>query len=170
MNTMMQQVWYRGPSRKTLHEAYAKNGQIDEQAPIQSMSNLIIQAPVDDVWQLIVHVSAWPTITSAIRDVQLESTVTVDAYFMFRLFNFPIRTHIAVVTPQRELTWTGRSLWFNAIDRLRVEPTPNGDTCLSIAESFTGVLAVPLMSRTRLQAQHEQLLRAFKQAAEHSSA
>lgn len=169
MNTMLKQVGYRGPSREILHEAYAKNGRIDEQAPIQSTSSLIIHASVDDVWRLVANVPAWPTITPAIRDVRLRSTVTVDAHFTFRLYNFPIRAHIAVVTPRRELTWTGRSLWFNAIDRLVVELTPNGDTRLSISESFTGLLAVPLMSRARLQAQHEQLLHAFKKAAERKS-
>jgi hypothetical protein len=92
--------------------------------------------------------------------------IEVDAYFTFRLYNFPIRAQFALVQPSRELTWTGVSLWFTSIDQHVVEPLPAGGTRLYIAESFAGVLAVPLMSRARLKAQHEQWLRAFKQAAE----
>jgi len=47
-----------------------------------------------------------------------------------------------------------------------VEPLPEGSTRLTIAESFAGLFAVPLMSRARLKAQHEQWLRTFKQAVE----
>ena len=127
---------------------------------------MVIDAPIDHVWALLINLPAWPAITSSIRDVRLETVIEVDAYFTFRLYSFPIRAQFAVVQPSRELTWTGVSLWFRSIDQHVVEPLPTGSTRLCIAESFAGVLAVPLMSRARLRAQHEQWLRAFKQAAE----
>lgn len=166
MNHWWSQLWYRGPSRQVLHEEYAKRSRIDEHAPIRSSSAVEIDAPVDQVWALLTNPPAWPTITPAIRDVQLESALAVDSYFRFRLYTFPIRAQVAVLQPKRELTWTGVALWFTAIEQHGVEPLPQGGTRLSIAESFAGVLAVPLMSRSRLKRQHEQWLRAFKQAAE----
>lgn len=163
---MLRQMFYRGPSRQILHEGYAKRGRIDEQAPITTSSAVVIDASVDDIWNQLLNLPAWSAITPSIRDVQLDSAIEVDAYFMFRLHNIPIRARFAVVQPNFELTWTGVSLWFTSIDQHRVEPLPTGGTRLSIAESFAGVLAVPLMSRTRLKAQHEAWLRAFKQAME----
>ena len=72
----------------------------------------------------------------------------------------------AVIDPGRQLTWTGESLWFTAIDRHTVEPVADDATRVSIAESFSGLFAVPLMSPKRLKAQHEEWLRSFKQAVE----
>jgi len=163
---MLQQMLYRGPSRQMLHEGYAKHGRIDDQAPITTSSDVVIDAPLDRVWAQLINLPAWPTITPSIRDVRLETVIEVDAYFTFRLYHVPIWAQLAVVQPSRELTWTGVSLWFRSIDQHVVEPLPAGGTRLWIAESFAGLLAVPLMSRARLKMQHEQWLRAFKQAAE----
>ncbi|NJM09007.1 hypothetical protein HC891_26610 [Candidatus Gracilibacteria bacterium] len=80
-----------------------------------------------------------------------------------------LRARFAVVQVNRELTWTGVSLWFTAIDRIVLGARSENQTCLSIAESFAGLLAVPLISRRRLQAQHEQWLQAFKRAAERAT-
>jgi len=109
---MLRRIFYRGPSRQVLHEEYAKKGRIDELAPIISSSDIVINAPVDRVWALLVDLPAWPAIMPFVRDVRLESGIPVDAWFSFRLFGFPIRAQVAVVQPNRELTWTGRSLWF----------------------------------------------------------
>ena len=163
---MFSQMLYRGPSREVLHTRYAKSGRIDESAPITSSSHVLIAAPVDQVWALVSNLTAWPTITPSIRDVRLESSLEVDAFVRFRLNNFPIRARLAVVQPQRELTWTGVSLWYTAIDRIVLDARSGDQTHLTIAESFAGLFAIPLMSRTRLQSQHEQWLQAFKRAAE----
>ncbi|MBX3015400.1 MAG: SRPBCC family protein [Caldilineaceae bacterium] len=163
---MLKAIFYRGPSRTALHTTYAKAGRIDEQAPITSASAIVVAASVDQVWALVSNLPAWPTITPAFRHVRLETELVVDAYLRFTLNHFPIRARFAVVAPNRELTWTGSSLWFKAIDRIVLEALSARQTRLSIAESFAGLFAVPLMSRAQLQAQHEQWLQAFQRAAE----
>jgi hypothetical protein len=163
---MMRQILYSGPSLERLHEKYAKKGQIDEKAPIKTFSNVYIDAPVERVWELLVNLPSWPTIDPAFRDVRLESDVTVDARFHFVLNNFPIHAKFAIVNPNRELTWTGVSLWFKAVDRHVLEPTPDGGTRHYLAESFAGVLASLFISSDQLKKQHQKWLLAFKQAAE----
>src|SRR5215467_3564379 len=79
MNAMLQQMLYRGPSRQMLHEGYAKHGRIDDQAPITTSSDVVIDAPLDRVWAQLINLPAWPTITPSIRDVRLESVIEVDA-------------------------------------------------------------------------------------------
>src|SRR5262245_61167671 len=125
---MFRQMMYRGPSREVLHTSYAKSGRIDERAPITSSSQVVIAAPAEQVWALIINLPAWPTITPSIRDVQIESTLEVDAFVRFRLNNFPIRARLAVVQPNRELSWTGVSLWFSAIDRIVLEVLSDDQT------------------------------------------
>lgn len=163
---MIQQIFYNGPSLEILHEEYAKQGQIDEKAPVKNLSDIYINAPVEQVWQKLVDLPRWPMIDPSFRNVRLESDVTVDARFHFVLNNFPITAKFAVVSPNHELIWTGVSLWFKAIDRHVLEPTPDGGTQHYMSESFAGALATLFMSSDQLRKQHQKWLTAFKQAVE----
>lgn len=162
----MQQLVYRGPSRRELHEVFAKLGRIDENAPIQTRSVIYIAAPVERVWEQLIDLTAWPTIDPSFRSVWLETGVAVDAHFGFTLNNFPIRAQFAVVEPGRELTWTGVSLWFRAIDQHRLEPASDGGAQYTVAESFAGLLATLFLNNAQLKAQHDRWQAAFKQAVE----
>ena len=163
---MQNQLFYRGPSREVLHEAYAKKGHIDEAAPVKTSGDIYIQAPAEQVWELLIDLPAWPTIDTAIRTVSLNAPAAVDAHFSFVLNGFPTQATLAVVEPGRELTWTGESLWFKSVDVHRLEPAQDSGTRLYIAESFAGVLAPVFLTSTRLKAQHDRWLTAFKRAAE----
>jgi hypothetical protein len=92
--------------------------------------------------------------------------VKAAAQVCFVLNGFPIRATFAVVEPERELTWTGVSLWFKSVDVHVLEPTGDGGTRLFIAESLAGVLAPLVITGERLKAQHDRWLRAFRRAAE----
>lgn len=163
---MLKQLFYHGPSFAVLHEEYAKKGRIDDQAPIRTSGAITIDAPIERVWNLLADLPAWPAIDPSFRNVRLESTVAVDARFRFVLNNFPISAQFAVVNPCRQLSWTGLSLWFKAVDLHILEPAPGGGTRLFVAESLSGVLATLFISSARLKAQHDRWLRGFKQAAE----
>lgn len=166
---MVQRLFYSGPSRSDLHEAYAKMGRIDENAPIQTRSDIYINAPITRVWEQLIDLPAWPTIDPSFRKVRLESSMAVDASFSFVLNNFPIRAQIAVFEPGRQLVWTGVSLWFKAIDQHRLEPGPDGGTRYTIAESLAGVLAPLFINSAQLKAQHDRWQAAFKRAVENRS-
>ncbi len=163
---MFAQMFYSGPPFEVLHEEYARKGKIDENAPVKASASISIHAPVEQVWELLINLPGWPEIDPNTSDVRLEGDIEVDTFFRFKLYNFPIRAKIAVINPPRELHWTGVSLWFKAVDLHTLEPAGNGRTRLSIAESFAGVLAIPVLSSERLKAQHEKWLVAFKREAE----
>lgn len=163
---MFKRLFYKGPTLATLHEQYAKSGQIDEQAPIKTRSEIEIAAPIEQVWQLLTDLTEWPTIDPAFRNVRLTAPLAVDADFSFELHHFPIRAKFAKIAPYHELVWTGLSLWFKAVDVHQLEMLANGNTRLVIAESFAGVLAPLFISKTQLQKQHDQWLRAFKYTVE----
>ena len=159
--------WFsRGLSHKVLHEQYAKLGRIDMQAPIVSSSEIVIDASPERAWRQLINLAEWSSFAPTIQHVKLESDISVDAHFRFQLNYFPIRARFAVIEPNRELTWTGRSLWFTAIDRHVLEALDGNTVRLSISESFSGVFAVPLMSAARLKRQHEVWLQSFKSAVE----
>jgi hypothetical protein len=163
---MLRNLFYSGPSFSTLHEEYAKKGRIDDRAPVQTSGHIDIDSPVEQVWELLVDLPRWPAINPAFSDVQLEGAANVDVRFSFKLNNFPIKATLAVVDPCRQLTWTGLSLWFKAVDRHLLEPLPGGGTRLHMAESFSGILAPLFVTSARLRAQHDKSLAAFKRAVE----
>lgn len=163
---MSKQLLYRGPSFEILHEEYAKKGRLDEKAPIKSSAQTYINAPIESVWALLFDLPGWQAIYPSIRDVKLQAGASVDAFFDFRLNNFPVKAKFAVINPCRAFHWTGVSLWFKAIDLHRLEPAHDNGTQLYIAESFAGHLATLFINSEQLQMQHETWLAAFKQAAE----
>jgi hypothetical protein len=162
----IRRVLYHGPPLAVLHENYAKQRRTDDRAPITTSTTIAIAAPVDRVWSLLIDLAAWPKIDPSYRNIQLESTVTVDAHFRFVLNNFPIRARFAIVDPHRELTWTGLSLWFKAVDIHRLQPAPDSTTRLTMAESLSGLLAHLFLNSAQLKAQHDKFLAGFKRLAE----
>lgn len=160
----MNKLFYNGPTVATLHTHYAKAGRLDEYAPIQSAREIYLAAPVEQVWQRLIDLSNWSLIDPAFRQVQLDTTVAVDATFSFVLNHFPIKARFAVVNPYQELCWSGQALWFKAVDRHRLAATTDGGTHYTLAESLSGTCATLLMNSAQLQKQHEQWLAAFKRS------
>lgn len=162
---MIRHQFYIGPSYDILFEEYARQGRIDEQAPVKTSGGILIAAPPERVWDLLIDLARWPVINPAFSDVRLQSLPAERTTFSFKLNNFPIKAELAAVDPCRLLTWVGTSLWFRAIDVLRLEPVPSGSR-LYMAESFSGFLAPLFVSSEQLRRQHDQTLNAFKRAAE----
>jgi hypothetical protein len=159
-------LFYRGPTLVRLHEDWAKQGKIDENAPITTASSIDIHAPIARVWECLIDLPNWPIISTAFQNVELDSTVAVDATFRFILYSFPIRARFAVVNPPHQLVWTGTSLWFKAVDSHKLATLPNGDTRYTVAESFAGVLATLFTNGAQLAKQHRTWMEAFKREVE----
>jgi hypothetical protein len=149
-----------------LQQQYAKRGRIDPHASLTSRSGIRIARPVDAVWALVADPEAWPSWAPHIRDVELDGGVAVDEQFTWSLGTVRIRATFAVVTPGRELSWTGRALWTRAIDRTVLTPAGDGGTHVVFEESLSGVLVPLLFTERRLRAQHDQWLMALRAAAE----
>ena len=54
---MTKRLLYSGPSFDRLHEEYAKKGRIDEEAPVKTAGEITINAPVEQVWALLIDSS-----------------------------------------------------------------------------------------------------------------
>lgn len=163
---MLSKLLYSGPSLTQLHEQIAKKGCIDENAGSVAKDSIDIEASVSTVWKVLFDIANWPEFNPVVSNVILPNGVKVDATGSFKLNGFPVRFTFAVVDPERQLTWTGVSLWTKAIDQLSLEPIGKSKTRLHLNESLAGAF-VPLMSSSkRLHAQHKSSLESFKRAAE----
>ena len=159
---MLRRLFYHGPSFTALYHEYALKGKIDERAAIQSSGEIDINAPIDRVWNVLIDLSSWPSFDPNFSDVRLESIVSVGTKASFKIRGFPIQGTFAVVKPNEELSWVGKSLWTKAIDRHVVEAISNLTTRLYIEESLSGVLVPLMFSNAQLSRQHQEWLRAIK--------
>ena len=106
---MLGLLFYTGPSLEVLHEEYAKRGRLDPTAAVRASFEVLIEAPVEMVWQVLADPAGWGRADPAIRDVHLDAGVEEDAGFTWKNGNSKIRSRFAVVRPGAEPTWTGVS-------------------------------------------------------------
>ena len=131
---MPAKLFYTGPSLGTLHEEYAKKSRIDEKAPLTSEASIRIGAPVPAVWAVVSDVARWPWYP---RFTVLElRDVRPGAPMRWKLGGLTMRSTFAVVSPCRELTWSGRFLGYKAVDQHLLEPAGNGRTTVTMRESL----------------------------------
>lgn len=159
-------LFYSGPPLHVLHDDYAKKGRIDDKAPVLASATADIDAPVAEVWRLLSDVAAWPTWNSAIGKVTLDPAVAVDAAFHWKNGSSSIRSRFAVVTPERELTWTGVSTGIRAVHRNTLEQLPGGAVRVRSEESMAAPLVGALYPSRVLQRSLDQWLDLLKRTAE----
>jgi hypothetical protein len=159
-------LFYAGPAIGELHEEYAKQGKLDENAPVRSVESITIDAPVATVWQLVSDLRGWPQWRSDARVTRLGA-IEPDARFRWKIRGASIRATFAVVAPERELAWTGVAMgWIKAIDRCRLAPAGDGRTTVTMEESMSGPLLTFFYSSGKLRKGHQDMLRMLKTAAE----
>jgi hypothetical protein len=163
---MLNQLLYAGPPLRVLHEEYAKNARIDDEAPVTTSYQVNIRAPRERVWDLLASPLDWGSVDPAIHDVRLDGPVTADTSFTWANGRARMKSRFAVVASGRELTWTGASMGFKVVHRHLLDDAPGGGTRVRCEESMAGPLLTLLYSEAKLRAALETWLTALKTAAE----
>jgi hypothetical protein len=160
-------ITYRGPSLTTLHESYAKNRKIDEQAPIRGRRRIAIDAPVEVVWETLADLPCWGSILEPdLKVINAPDGIVPDAEFTRTIRRANITARFAVVDPNRELAWTGSAFGANVVHRFVLEPDGDDRTIATVEESMAGRMLGTFFSAQKLLASLETSLRGLKRAAE----
>jgi hypothetical protein len=128
---------------------------------VQNESSVIVDATPGEVWDVLADLRNWPSWMPDYEILELGE-VTPGAGFRWRLGKVKISSTFAVVTPERELTWSGAVFGYTSVDMLLLAALPGGGTRVTMAESLAGPLVSVLFSTGRLRAQHERYLAALK--------
>ncbi|MGI5485355.1 SRPBCC family protein [Microtetraspora malaysiensis] len=162
---MASTLFYSGPALTVLHDEYARHGRVDPNAQLVSSSSVVVDAPVERAWTVMADLATWPRWASNLEIVEL-SDVRPGAPFRWKLNGVALRSRFAVVTPERELTWTGVFFGYKAVDRHVLEPLDGGRTRITVEESLAGPLLPLFYSERKLRANHERWLAELKAAVE----
>ncbi len=114
---------------------------IEPDAPVQATRSVPIAAAPSLVWAVLADIPSWPTWNTDVRDVSVPDGVRPGATFTWRSGAARISSTFAVVEPERELSWTGRTLGIHAVHVYRLEPWPDSTTTVVLEESWTGLPA-----------------------------
>lgn len=157
---------YRTPDADTL-ASYARAHQVDLEAPIQAAAEVVIDAPIAQVWQLLTDVTGWAdSLERGLSKVELPQGIRVGAPFRRTNKGFTMTARFEVVETERELAWTGVALGVRAVHRFQMESIGGGRTRLWSAESLGGRPLAILYSSAKLQSQMESSLASFRAACE----
>ena len=95
----------------------------DPDAPIFATHHVVIDAPVERVWEVLSHPDGWTGVDPTIRNVRLEGGVVEGARFTWRNGKAKLASRFAVVDPGHELTWTGHVMGSKVVHRHVLDPT-----------------------------------------------
>lgn len=161
----IQDMFYKGPSLQKLHTDYAQAGKTDARAPLWNSASIIIDAPIASVWKIICDLPnrhLWHPGFELLAMDKFEP----EQKFSWKLNGMRLKSQIAIIIPEKELTWSGIFLAYKAVDRQLLESLPDNKTKVTIEESLAGTLLPLFFNRKQLQTGHEKMLTGLKRFAE----
>jgi hypothetical protein len=115
--------------------------EINKSAPAVANHELIINAQVQTIWDLVTGIERWPSWNSAVKSAKLNGTFKVGTTFNWKSGGISIVSTLQVIEPMIKLVWSGKAIGTRAIHVWTFQNTPNG-VLVSTSESFEGWLVV----------------------------
>jgi hypothetical protein len=115
--------------------------EINKSAPAVANHELIINAQVQNIWDLVTGIERWPSWNSAVKSANLNGTFKVGTTFNWKSGGISIVSTLQVIEPKIKLVWSGKAIGTRAIHVWTFQNTPNG-VLVRTSESFEGWLVV----------------------------
>ncbi len=116
------------------------NKTVDTKAPLWARKEIIIEAPLENVWNLQTTIENWPQWQSDITAAQLEGGLAVGSIFRWKAKGLKIVSTLHTVEPQHQIGWTGDSLGMFAIHNWTFTAQQQGTKVIT-EESLSGWMA-----------------------------
>jgi len=112
---------------------------IDTNAPIFSRKEILIHAPIEKVWEILIDIENWNSWQPDITAAKLEGPLEAGTTFRWKAKGLKIVSTLHTVIQHKQIGWTGVSLGMYAIHNWMFEA--HGETTLGITEeSLSGWL------------------------------
>ena len=112
---------------------------IDTNAPVFARREIIIEAPIETVWNIQTGIDRWSEWQPDVASAKLDGELKVGTVFHWKAKGLSIVSTLHTVEPNRRIGWTGISLGMSAIHNWTFEA--QGDfTRVTTEESLSGWL------------------------------
>lgn len=142
--------------------------QTQSPAPVVAKQEILIDAPLETVWQLESDIAHWADWNPEISASALEGDLRPGTVLRWKAAGFSIAATLDVVEPPHRLIWTGKSFGSRAEDAWRFEATAQGGTRVIEQDSLWGWMPrlMSLFDRHWLDKALTKSLQALKAQAE----
>ncbi len=151
---------------KSERDNLAARGMIDETAPVKATVQIVIQAPLAKIWDLLTDIKDWSAWQPDITAVEIKAAPALTVPFTWSTGGMTIHSTIRLFDRDRNVGWTGRAFHIHAIHIWSLSPLPDGRVLVKTRESMDGWLIDRFYSSRQLQESDQKWLEHLKKAAE----
>jgi uncharacterized protein YndB with AHSA1/START domain len=143
---------------------------IDTKASLQAQKELLINAPIERVWQILTTINAWATWQNDVANAHLEGRLKAGTRFVWKAGGMNITSILQEVEENKIISWTGVAFGTYAVHVWEFQKI--GDTTRVITrESLAGWLPamIKIFKPTFLEDSLKKVLESLKNCAENNA-
>jgi uncharacterized protein YndB with AHSA1/START domain len=110
---------------------------INEDAPVISRDEIVIEAPIEDVWEIQTNIPEWTHWQPEVSGAEAEGPLEVGSVFHWQTAGLDITSKVAEIEPPRRIAWRGEAQGIVAVHVWTFEPWNEG-AFVRTAESWEG--------------------------------
>lgn len=110
---------------------------IDRDAPVITRDEILINAPVETVWERLTNIDAWTEWNSEIASAKLDDPLAVGSVFRWTTAGMDIASTIGELVPQQRIAWSGLAQGIMGIHVWNLSSADSG-TLVQTEESWEG--------------------------------
>jgi uncharacterized protein YndB with AHSA1/START domain len=111
--------------------------EINIHAPVITRDQILINAPVEKIWEIQTDVSGWPAWQPDVDGAESEAPLEVGSVFHWQTAGLDITSTVQEIDPPRRIVWSGPAQGISAIHVWTLEPQEGG-VLVKTEESWEG--------------------------------
>jgi uncharacterized membrane protein len=122
----------------TIHlKAQEMNMEVDSSAKCFSKEEIIINSPIENVFNILSDINNWPSWQSSVTKAQINGSMEPGVKFKWKAGGLNINSKLHTVNTNSEIGWTGKTWWIKAVHNWYLS-NENQKTKVIVEESLTG--------------------------------
>ena len=143
----------------------AQEGKINENASIKDQHSIIINAPIERVWNIVSNVAAWPEWNGEIKNLKISEPPVEGTKFDWKIGRMNLSSQIQLMEKPGVIAFTGKSTLVKRIYVWSFE-TDDKQTIASLSTSLQGWFTVWVENHRSVYNELLSWLELLKQKAE----
>jgi uncharacterized protein YndB with AHSA1/START domain len=111
--------------------------EINNDAPVITRDEILIEAPIEAIWEIQTNVADWPAWQPDVDGAQAEGQLEVGSVFRWQTAGLDITSTVEEIDPPRRIAWGGPAQGILAVHVWTLEPQDDG-VLVRTAESWEG--------------------------------